>query len=149
MKIAFYPKHRNRELVVMKHLIGIAGCTLLLAVGCGKEPEPATKIPAVPAPESAPAAETPGAAPAPAPAARRQPTGGVASETINADHFGQLSQALLTFRRDKNRAPKDWQELIATGYLKQLPKPPAGRRYTFDPISLDVRLAVSQSELLN
>lgn len=139
---------RRRELLAMKPQFCIACCGLLLVAGCGKEPEPASKIPAQPAPESTPQAEAPSSAPARAPVAQQQP-GGVASETVSADHFGQLSQALLTFRRDKNRAPKDWQELITTGYLKQMPRPPAGRRYIFDPFSLDVRMAVSQSELLN
>ncbi len=74
---------------------------------------------------------------------------GVAAENINADHFGQLSQALLTFRRDKNRAPSDWQELLATGDLRQMPRPPVGRPSTFAPISLDVRLVLWQSEVMN
>ena len=139
----------SRELFAMRPLSYLACCGWLLAAGCGNEPEPAPKTPAPPAPESTPKAEAPSPAPARAPVAPQQPPGGVASETVNAEHFGQLSQALLTFRRDKNRAPKDWQELLTTGYLKQMPKPPAGRRYMFDPISLDVRMAVSQSELLN
>ena len=46
----------------------------------------------------------------------------------------------MKFRRDKNRAPKDWQELITTGYLKQMPKAPPGKRYAFHPGSLDVLL---------
>ena len=139
----------GRKLIAMKPVFCLACCGLLLAAGCGKEPEPAPKTPAPPAHESTPKAEAPSSAPVRAPVVQQQPPGGVAAETVNAEHFGQLSQALLTFRRDKNRAPKDWQELIATGYLKQMPKPPAGRRYIFDPISLDVRMAVSQSELLN
>lgn len=141
---------RSRELIARKPLSYLACCGWLLAASCGKESEPTTKIPAQPAPESTPKAEASSPAPARGPVApQQQPAGGVAAETVNAEHFGQLSQALLTFRRDKNRAPKDWQELITTGYLKQMPKPPAGRRYTFDPFSLDVRMAVSQSELLN
>ena len=140
---------RGRKLIAMKPQFCIACCGLLLAVSCGKEPEPAPKTPAAPAQESTPQAEAPSAAPVGAPVAPQQPSGGVAAESVSAEHFGQLSQALLTFRRDKNRAPTDWQELITTGYLKQMPRPPAGRRYIFDPFSLDVRMAVSQSELLN
>ncbi len=140
---------RDRELIAMKPLFCLACCGVLLAASCGKEPEPAPKTTTTPAPESTPQAEAPSSAPARAPVAPQQPSGGVAAENVSAEHFGQLSQALLTFRRDKNRAPKDWQELITTGYLKQMPRPPAGRRYIFDPFSLDVRMAVSQSELLN
>ena len=140
---------RGRKLIAMQPVFCIVCCGLLLAASCGKEPESAPKTPATPAHESTPNAEAPSPAPVRTPVAQQQPPGGVASETVNAEHFGQLTQALLTFRRDKNRAPKDWQELITTGYLKQMPKPPAGRRYIFDPFSLDVRMAVSQSELLN
>lgn len=124
-------------------------CGLLLIAGCSKEPEAAPNIPAKRVRESSGTAEVPSPSAAATPVARQQQAGKVVSETVNADHFGQLSQALLTFRRDKNRAPKDWHELIATGYLKQMPKAPAGRRYIFDPFSLDVRMAVSDSELLN
>ena len=98
------------------------------------------------APAAAPG--SPAASPAPAalptdgksaPASQSLPP--VAS--IPANHFSTLSQALLTFRRDKQRAPKDWQELITTGYLKALPPAPPGKRYTFHPQSLDV-LMVNQ-----
>ena len=54
-----------------------------------------------------------------------------------------LSEALLKFRRDKQRAPADWQELISTGYLKQMPTAPSGKRYVFDR-SLNVHLAPAQ-----
>ena len=115
-------------------------CGLLLGAGCGKEPEATPKIPATPAPAAANSEEAPSLLPPPAPNSRTPSVVGV-SESIPAEHFSQLSQALLTFRRDKNRAPKDWQELLATGYLKQMPKAPPGKRYTFNPQSLDVLTA--------
>ncbi|NBV21644.1 MAG: hypothetical protein EBS05_06945 [Proteobacteria bacterium] len=60
-----------------------------------------------------------------------------------AQDFSALSQALLTFRRDKQRGPKDWEELIATGYLKKMPTAPAGKRYVFDR-SLNVLMVPAQ-----
>ena len=105
-------------------------CGLLLGAGCGKEPDATPPPPATP----------PAATADPVDSANPRSVVGV-SESIPAAHFSQLSQALLTFRRDKNRAPKDWQELLATGYLKQMPKAPPGKRYTFNPFSLDVLTA--------
>ena len=52
--------------------------------------------------------------------------------SINNQHFNQLSEALLKFNRDKKRGPKNWEELISTGYLKQMPTPPPGKAYVFD-----------------
>ena len=59
--------------------------------------------------------------------------------SINYQHFNQLSEALLKFRRDKNRGPANWQELITTGYLKQMPDAPPGKQYVFDR-SLNVQM---------
>ncbi|MFM8470520.1 MAG: hypothetical protein ACKODH_11210 [Limisphaerales bacterium] len=59
--------------------------------------------------------------------------------SISVQHFNQLSEALLKFRRDKNRGPANWQELITTGYLKQIPTAPDGQQYVFDR-SLNVRM---------
>ena len=115
-------------------------CGLLLGAGCGKEPDATPKSPATPPAATADPVDASGLPPAPVAAANPRPVVGV-SESIPADHFSQLSQALLTFRRDKKRAPKDWQELLATGYLKQMPKAPPGKRYTFNPFSLDVLTA--------
>lgn len=61
------------------------------------------------------------------------------SVSINNQHFNQMTEALLKFNRDKKRAPTDWQELVTTGYLKQIPTAPPGKRYVFDR-SLNVRM---------
>ncbi len=75
---------------------------------------------------------------APAPA-ETTPATPLSTPTFD-EHFGILSRGLLTFKRDKNRAPKDWQELISTGYLKKMPDAPPGKRYIFNPGSLDVSM---------
>lgn len=49
----------------------------------------------------------------------------------------------MKFRRDKNRGPANWQELISTGYLKQMPSAPPGKQYVFDR-SLNVRMVPAQ-----
>lgn len=129
-----------RPIAMTKPLAWFFCSALLFSAGCGKEPDETPKTPATPPAATASPVDASGLPPAPAASASPRPVVGV-SESIPADHFSQLSQALLTFRRDKNRAPKDWQELLATGYLKQMPKAPPGKRYTFNPQSLDVLTA--------
>lgn len=89
---------------------------------------PAVEQPAAPAGNLAPSA--------PAAASPVPPE----STALFDEHFGILTQGLLTFKRDKNRAPRDWQELITTGYLQKMPAAPPGKRYTFNPGSLDVHM---------
>lgn len=126
-------------MIPMKPLIGLLCLCLLLGTACRKSRNAATNAPDAPSPAVASQPKTPTSGANPAAAAGSPATAAVAA-SINAQHFSQLSQALLTFRRDKQRAPKDWQELIATGYLKQMPTPPAGKRYIFNPASLDVHM---------
>lgn len=121
----------------MKLLCCLLCVGLMIATGCrkrreaAKPVEPATPIPAAPVqPDASSAVPTP----APPPAGTPQ-----VAASVNVQHFNQMSEALLKFRRDKNRAPQDWQELMATGYLKQLPTAPPGKRYVFDR-SLNVRI---------
>lgn len=127
----------------MKAAAGLLIACVLFSPGCRKR---RVAVPESPPSTAAPVTEQP-AVPVPSsPAAGGQSVGQTApaaTDSIPAQHFSTLSQALLTFRRDKKRAPKDWQELITTGYLKQMPAAPAGKRYTFNPASLDVRM-VSQ-----
>lgn len=118
-------------------LLGLAGCRRKR----DQVPDSGSQAPAT-APGASAASPAPTASPTDGKSApTNQPLPPVAS--IPANHFSTLSQALLTFRRDKQRAPKDWQELITTGYLKALPPAPPGKRYTFHPQSLDV-LMVNQ-----
>lgn len=126
-------------------LVGCLCLGLLGSAGCRRKrdqgPNSGSQAPAADpgAPAAPPGLTAPATDSKSAPASQSLPP--VAS--IPANHFSTLSQALLTFRRDKQRAPKDWQELITTGYLKALPPAPPGKRYTFHPQSLDV-LMVNQ-----
>ena len=116
----------------MKSLCWLLCSVLAFLSACkrkrGEVTAPAAEQAAAPANSAAPgSAPSPPVPPVAPPAA-----------AVSADHFSVLSRGLLTFKRDKQRAPKDWQELINTGYLKQMPTPPPGKRYTFNPLSLDV-----------
>lgn len=123
----------------MKTLCWLLCSSLVFLSACRRKRSAAPAAPEATAP---PAVEQPAApasspaAPAPAEAA---PEAQLSTAKFDED-FGILSQGLLTFKRDKNRAPKDWEELISTGYLKKLPAAPPGKRYTFNPGSLDVHM---------
>ena len=126
----------------MKFCCGILCLCLVFSAACRVKREAAPVAPESPALPVAGQVESPAAKPAPGTGPAPPATPGV-TESILAQHFSTLSQALLTFRRDKQRAPRDWQELISTGYLKQLPAAPPGKRYTFDR-SLNVQMAPAQ-----
>ena len=121
----------------MKTLCWLLCSCLVFGAACRRKREAAPVATETPAPAVASSPDAPKAAPTPA-AAPGTPPAAATAESINVQHFGQLSKALLTFRRDKQRAPKDWQELIATGYLKQMPTAPPGKAYVFNRQSLDV-----------
>jgi len=122
----------------MKLLCWLLCSCLAFGTACRKRKNAASEAPDN---AGAPAVASSGpATPAPpAPAASVNPAPSGNAQPIPVQHFNQLSEALLKFRRDKKRAPKDWQELIATGYLKQMPEPPPGKRYVFDR-SLNVQV---------
>lgn len=123
-------------------LFCLLSACLLISAGCRKKrgtDSSATETPAassVGQPVESPAVPAPttasGGLAVPAPAAR-----------INVQHFNQLTEAVLKFKRDKQRNPRDWQELISAGYLKQLPAAPPGKQYTFDR-SLNVQMVPAQ-----
>ena len=124
----------------MRTLCLLLCASLFLLTACRKKRDAAAAAPAASAEAIAKqAGDSPAnsQAPMPPPASGTSPA---MPASISAQDFSKLSQALLTFRRDKQRSPKDWQELIATGYLKQLPVAPLGKRYMFHPVSLDVHM---------
>ena len=115
----------------MKPLCYLLCSCLVFSAACRKKRE---ATPAAPEALLAPQASQP-VAPGSAPAAATTPGTPAAAAvpvSINNQHFNQLSEALLKFNRDKKRGPKNWEELISTGYLKQMPTPPPGKAYVFD-----------------
>ena len=111
-------------------------CCGLLFTACRKKRQTGPGDPTTPTPAVASQPDAAVAAPAPSAPAPGTPPAAV---SINYQHFNQLSEALLKFRRDKNRGPANWQELITTGYLKQMPDAPPGKQYVFDR-SLNVQM---------
>ena len=120
----------------MKPLCWLLSTSLILLCACKRKRDTAPQATPPPAVEQPAAPASNPTSPGPAAASPAAPL----STAVFDEHFGILSQGLLTFRRDKNRAPRDWQELITTGYLKKMPTPPPGKRYTFNPGSLDVHM---------
>jgi hypothetical protein len=51
------------------------------------------------------------------------------SEAEIAATLGELTQVLRKFSAEKQRVPKSMDELIAPGYLTQLPPAPPGKKF--------------------
>jgi len=47
----------------------------------------------------------------------------------------QLQEAIRLYKVERERFPKDLDELIASGYIAKLPKAPYGMTYTYDQSS--------------
>ncbi len=56
------------------------------------------------------------------------------------EKLAELHAALELWTFQRNQPPKDLNELVTTGYLKQLPTPPAGKKFLFDPAKMRVEL---------
>ena len=112
----------------MKRLV-LFLAVISLAVGlaaCGKKREPAPESPAL----------TPGNA--------IEQYGGVMGKTYQKakamDMILPLKQLVDSFYVQEDRYPTSLQELVDRGYVKELPKPPAGREISYDPSTGIVRL---------
>lgn len=51
-----------------------------------------------------------------------------------------LDQALKTFYADEGRFPKDLGELVSKGTISQIPPPPRGMKYHYDPQAGTVKI---------
>lgn len=75
--------------------------------------------------------------PDPAPA----PVSPAASTAVTPEEkLAELHRALELWTFQRNQPPKDLNELVTTGYLKQLPTPPTGKKFAFDPAKMRVQL---------
>jgi hypothetical protein len=123
-------------------------------VGCGdaedKKTAPATTpvAPAAPASvgEPAPAAVT--APPPPSGQVTAPPSGAAAgtapaavAEVPSKDALEAVTHAVQSFFIQKERAPKNLEELISAGFLRKLPTPPPGKKYVYDPERANIILA--------
>ncbi len=52
----------------------------------------------------------------------------------------QLTQVLRKYSVENRRVPKSLDEVVAAGYLKEMPPAPAGKKFTIEPKKLQVVL---------
>jgi len=62
-----------------------------------------------------------------------------AEAALNAA-LGELTQALRKYSFERQRVPKTINELVAAGYLKNMPLAPQGRKFEIDPKTVQVVL---------
>ncbi len=125
--------------------------TVFLA-GCGKPsqisppaPSPTSHAPpaamAPSAPDQTQAAESaersdsgaPAASPSPAPVARSDASGADLAAAL-----AELTQALRKYSFEHRRLPRTLDEVIAAGYVKNLPAAPAGKKFAIDSKTVQV-----------
>ncbi|HOJ39209.1 MAG TPA: hypothetical protein PKW42_00715 [bacterium] len=51
-----------------------------------------------------------------------------------------LKQLIDSFRAQEGRNPSSLQELVEKGYTQEIPRPPAGKHYVYDPNTGSVTL---------
>jgi len=52
--------------------------------------------------------------------------------SIKTVDVAQLTQAIQMFHAEHERFPKDLNELVTMNYLRQIPKPPYGKKIVYD-----------------
>ena len=103
----------------------------MLAGGCGRSGEEAptaTTAGTVPPAEVAASRETPEGAPAESPGGGDE---GV-SEAELARVTSALTQAVRRYGIEQRQVPANLDDLVARGYLSQVPEAPRGRRFIID-----------------
>jgi hypothetical protein len=103
----------------------LAVCLLVGAVGCGQAPSSSSSQPGSNSTATDAAANSSSEAPPAAPAA---PT----DATQIAAQLAELTQAVRKYGVEKRRVPKSLDELVAGGYLNQVPQAPPGKRFEID-----------------
>jgi len=63
-----------------------------------------------------------------------------ATQTQIEATLGELTQTVRKYAMEQQRAPKDLQELVDKGYLKQVPQPPPAKKFVLTK-KLEVQLA--------
>jgi hypothetical protein len=103
----------------------LAVCLLVAAVGCGQAPSSAP---------SQPGSNSTGTDAAAISSAESTPAATVvpAGATQIAAQLAELTQAVRKYGVEKRRVPKSLEELVAGGYLNQVPQAPPGKRFEID-----------------
>ena len=138
---------------------GVMGLVVAGLAGCDDKPEPVKAAPqpvqqttpagppasvsiGEPKVQSAVSAPPPGSSAALAMPSPTAPGGGAAAmEVPSKDALEAVTQAVQSFFINKERAPKNLEELVASGFLRKLPTPPAGKKYVYDPEKANIALA--------
>jgi len=113
---------------------------LLIAVllaGCGKSPETSRPTP-VSTSEPAQGEKT-DAAPATEQPAVAATLSNASEAALNAA-LGELTQALRKYSFEHQRLPKTFSEVLAAGYVKNMPQAPPGKRFEIDARTVQVVL---------
>jgi competence protein ComGC len=63
-----------------------------------------------------------------------------AAQTQIEATLAELTQTVRKYAMEQQKAPKDLQELVDKGYLKQVPQPPAAKKFVLTK-KLEVQLA--------
>ena len=128
-------------------ILGSAIAVLLF--GCGKRPETSASAPASGAhagqsDAAASAAGQPGAADGSEKAApNATPTALARSDLSGAELSAalvELTQALRKYSFEHRRLPKTFSEVIAAGYVNNMPPAPPGKKFEIDPKTVQVVL---------
>jgi len=81
-------------------------------------------------------AESPGAVAAPAVSTAP----GVQGEADLSAVLHDLTQAVRKYSIERRQKPKTFNEVVAAGYVRNLPEPPRGQRFEIDPKTMQVVL---------
>jgi len=120
----------------------------LLGAGCKEEPEVVVVPPAAQSSDAAISMTPQGSeavAPPPVAAATTAPIEGASApgataEVPSKDALETVTRALQSFYVAHDRAPKSLDELLASGFLRKLPAPPAGKKYVYKPEIANIAL---------
>jgi hypothetical protein len=107
----------------------------LLFAGCGKKSESPAPAPATqPAVEPAPADQT---------SAMDSNTAPALVQPVQADMgpvLDRLTQVLRKYCFENKRLPATFDEVVAAGYVKDMPQAPAGKKFAIDPKKVQIIL---------
>ncbi|MFN0068120.1 MAG: hypothetical protein ACKVYV_10840 [Limisphaerales bacterium] len=104
---------------------------LLLSAGCGRSPSDSAGEAAV-SPPAPPAVAVPS----------NEGSSTAVPEAVPMDAIlGELTQAVRKFSVERRAVPKGLEELVAHGYLSQLPQAPDGKRFV---IARDLRVVLEE-----
>ncbi|MEO6035171.1 MAG: hypothetical protein ABIQ35_07945 [Verrucomicrobiota bacterium] len=117
---------------------------LILLSACGKKPQPSAQSESGQS-STAISGANPADSISPSPFAR--PTGStvLAEPMMLPDDptaaLSSLTQAVRKFSAEHQRVPESLEEVVRAGYVTNMPKPPAGKKFILNPKRLEVSLA--------